>query len=694
MFNIAILGSTRGSHLPALAAAATTTLPAKIALVISDRQDAVILDRAKTLNVPSHYLDAKGLTREAYAKKLDRILQQHRIDVILLLGFMRILDGSLTEKWQGRILNVHPSLLPRYAGLMDFQVHHAVLANGDSETGCTVHEVTDIVDGGKILVQKRCSISPEETPESLKTKVQVLEKQALLEALHLCLSRPIRTALLSVADKTHLIDFAASLHHFGVNIISTGGTANALRAAGIPITRVSDITGFPEIMAGRVKTLHPKIHGAILGLRDQHASEAKTHALDWIDLVVVNLYPFQTKVVQGESAETIVENIDIGGPAMLRAAAKNHRWVTAVHDPADYQAILTELQTSQGIQYTTRQTLAAKAFAHTAYYDAEIAHYLNKDPILTQTQWAMPLKRRDTLRYGENPHQQAALFHTPFGYGLAQATLIQGKALSYNNLMDAEAALHCVRNFSAPTCVVVKHANPCGAAVASDIEHAYELALHADKQAAFGGIIALNRPCTQTIAQHLRKIFMEVILAPAFSPDALRLFANKPNLRVLALAEWEKMNTPFNVKTISGGLLLQSSDQHQLKPADLEIVTLKTVSAEDIEELLFAWQIVKYLKSNAIAITKNHVTLGLSGGHVSRIDALTFALQKSTSPLVGAVLASDAFFPFRDSIDALAHTGIKAIIQPGGSVRDPEVIAACNEWGIAMVFTHTRCFNH
>lgn len=693
MFNIAILGSTRGSHLPALTAN-LTPLSAKIALVVSDRQDAMILERAKTLKLPSHYLDPKGLTREAYAEKLDKILQQHRIDLVLLLGFMRILDGSLTQKWQGSILNVHPSLLPHYAGLMDLQVHRAVLAKGDTESGCTVHEVTDVVDGGKILVQKRCVISPDETPESLKAKVQRLEKEALLEALHYCLPRPIRTALLSVADKTHLIDFASSLHRSGVTIVSTGGTANALRAAGIPITRVADITGFPEIMGGRVKTLHPKIHGAILGLRDQHAHEANLHALDWIDLLVVNLYPFQTKVAQGENRETILENIDIGGPAMLRAAAKNHRWVSAVHDPEDYPVILAELKTYQGIRYATRQTLAAKAFAHTAYYDSEITHYLNQAPLLTQTQWAMPLKHRDTLRYGENPHQQAALFHTSFGFGLAQTNLLQGKALSYNNLMDAEAALQCVRSFNAPACVVVKHANPCGAALANDIEQAYQQAFHADKQAAFGGIIALNRPCTQTIAKHVSRVFMEVILAPAFSPDALQIFANKPNLRVLALAEWDKISTPFNVKAISGGLLVQTSDQHQLKSSDLETVTLKMASTAEVEELLFAWQIVKHLKSNAIAITKNHVTLGLSGGHVSRIDALNFALHKTTDPLTGAVLASDAFFPFRDSIDALAHTGIKAIIQPGGSVRDPEVIAACNEWGIAMVFTHTRCFNH
>lgn len=694
MFNLAILGSTRGSYFPDLTAA-VSPLSAKIALVISDRQDAVILERAQNLNVPSYYLDARGLTRKAYAETLDKIFQQHHIDIILLLGFMRILDESLTQKWRGKILNVHPSLLPHYAGLMDLQVHQAVLANGETETGCTVHEVTDIVDGGKILVQKRCAISAEETPESLKVKVQTLEKEALLEALHHCLPRPIRTALLSVADKTHLINFASNLHRYGVNIISTGGTAKTLRAAGIPIALVADITGFPEIMAGRVKTLHPKIHGAILGMRDQHASEATIHAFDWIDLVVVNLYPFQAKVAQGESTETIIENIDIGGPAMLRAAAKNHRWVSAVHDPEDYQVILSELQNYRGIRSTTRQILAAKAFAHTACYDGEITHYLNNETsLLNQTQVSIPLKHRNTLRYGENPHQQAALFHTSFGFGLAQTTLLQGKALSYNNLMDAEAALQCVKSFNAPACVIVKHANPCGAAVASDITQAYEQALHADRQAAFGGIIALNRPCTPSIAQHLNEIFMEVILAPTFSPDALRILANKPKLRVLALTEWEKINTPFNVKAISGGLLVQTNDQHQLSPNDLETVTIKTVSTEDLKELLFAWQIVKYLKSNAIAITKNHVTLGLSGGHVSRIDALKFALQKSNEPLVDAVLASDAFFPFRDSIDALAQTGIKAIIQPGGSVRDPEVIAACNEWGIAMVFTHTRCFNH
>lgn len=696
MFKIAVLGSTRGSHLPSLIEL-LDKLPARIVLVLSDRSNAPILERAETYNITTCYLDPKALNAEEYADKIDAILREHAIDLVLLLGFMRILPGALVKKWSGKMLNVHPSLLPNYAGKMDLQVHKAVLANGDSESGCTVHEVTEVLDGGKILVQKRCTVAPGETPETLKVKVQALEKDALIEAIKLTLPCPVRVALLSVSDKSNIVDFARGLHQCGVQILSTGGTAKVLEKANIPFTPVADVTQFPEIMTGRVKTLHPKIHGGILGLRDQHATEAKTHNVTWIDLVVVNLYPFQTSVLQGKSPETIIENIDIGGPAMLRSAAKNHRWVTAVHDPADYQKVLEALRNNKGIGYITRRELAAKAFIHTANYDAEIAAYFNENSFFNQKEWVVPLQQAKTLRHGENPHQKAVLLRTPSsltGYGIGQIVCMQGKTLSFNNYLDADAALKCVQSFSEPACVVIKHANPCGAAVASTIEQAYERAFHANKQAAFGGVIALNRPCTGTIAKHLSGVFMEVILAPAFTPEAQQILATKPNLRVLMLPDWKKYVEPHVVKSISGGLLLQSSDQHQLSPKDLAIVTLKTVDTEEIKELLFAWKIVKYLKSNAIAITKNYVTLGLSGGQVSRINALQFAIQNSSDSLAGAVLASDAFFPFRDSIDALADTGIKAIIQPGGSIRDSEVIDACNERGIAMVFTHTRCFYH
>ena len=506
--------------------------------------------------------------------------------------------------------------------------------------------------------------------------------------------RTIRTALISVSDKNNLVDFAKGLHQQGIKILSTGGTAKSLSEAGIPITLVADITGFPEIMEGRVKTLHPKIHGGILGKRDAHQADADQHGIGWIDLVVVNLYPFEATVASGADFAEVIENIDIGGPAMIRAAAKNHDWVTVVQDPQDYAAVLTEIE-SGGVSENTRRHLAKKAFAHTARYDAAIANYLRGDgSLIEEAEFTLPLKRLEQLRYGENPHQAAALFETPFGQGLAQAKVLQGKALSYNNLMDAEAAFQCVKAFPHPATVVVKHANPCGVATHSDLTQAYHHAFAADSQSAFGGIIALNRPCTAEIAQHVSSVFMEVILAPSFHPEALTLLAKKPNLRVIEITNWDQANTPYAFRAISGGILIQESDQHQLQAKDLQCVTQKKPSPSEIEELLFSWQLAKYLKSNAIAISKNGVSVGLSGGQVSRISALNFALQRAEGQLDGAVLASDAFFPFRDSIDALKGTGIRAIIQPGGSIRDPEVIAACDEQGIAMVFTQTRCFNH
>lgn len=504
----------------------------------------------------------------------------------------------------------------------------------------------------------------------------------------------IRTALISVSDKTGLVEFAQGLHKAGVKILSTGGTAKTLKDAGLPITVVADITGFPEIMEGRVKTLHPKIHGGILGKRDAHSEDAKTHGIDWIDMVVVNLYPFQATVASGADFDEVIENIDIGGPAMIRAAAKNHEWVTVVQDPQDYAVVLAEMQNG-GVTLATRKRLAGKAFGHTAAYDAAITQYLQKEtPIIDQEEVVLPLKRLERLRYGENPHQGAALYQTPFGYGLTQAQVLQGKALSYNNLMDAEAALQCVREFPEPACVVVKHANPCGVAMAKEINEAYAKAFSADSQSAFGGIIALNRPCTKEIAEEVASVFMEVILAPGFTPEALAILAKKPNLRVIAISDWEKISNKWAFRAISGGLLIQESDQHQLSDDDLKCVTQVQPSAAQIKELLFAWQVAKYLKSNAIAITKDRVSVGLSGGQVSRISALNFALQRAEDNLTDSVLASDAFFPFRDSIDVLKGTGIKAIIQPGGSIRDKEVIEACNEHGIAMVFTEVRGFNH
>lgn len=507
----------------------------------------------------------------------------------------------------------------------------------------------------------------------------------------------VKRALLSVSDKTGLLPFAQSLVDAGVALISTGGTAQLLKEAGIAHMRVSDVTGFPEIMEGRVKTLHPLVHGGILGLRDQHQPIATAHGIEWIDLVVCNLYPFAKVIGEHADFDTAIENIDIGGPAMLRAAAKNIGWVGAVVDPSDYEAVSQAIQ-AQDFNFALRKKLSAKVYQHTAAYDACIANYLALPqqalPLTAAETLHLSLPREALLRYGENPHQQAALFKTPFGAGLAEAVMLQGKALSYNNLTDAEAALQCVHPLAESACVIVKHANPCGIAMAANITEAYRRAFAADSVSAFGGIIALNRPCTAEIAEEVSKIFMEVIIAPDFDLEAMKVFGKKPNLRVLQIPHWDKINNPWQFKSISGGLLIQNTDQSTLTISQLQCVTQKQPDAALLKELCFAWHVVKYLKSNAIALTQGGTSVGLGAGQVSRIDALNLALQKANTDLNGAVLASDAFFPFRDSIDALAKTPIKAIIQPGGSIRDAEIIAACDEHDMVMVFTGIRVFNH
>ena len=498
----------------------------------------------------------------------------------------------------------------------------------------------------------------------------------------------IGTALISVSDKTGIVEFAKILSENNIRIISTGGTAKLLKENGITLTLVSDITGFPEMLDGRVKTLHPYIHGGILGKRDAHALEAQEHDIKWIDMIVCNLYPFAETIQGNSSLEEAVEQIDIGGPAMIRAAAKNFGWTTVITDHHDYENIVPEFR--HGILYETRRKLATKAFRHTALYDSTIAQYLT-DETFTE-QYTLGGKRQQILRYGENPHQQAAWYskeqNNPFD------TLLQGKPLSYNNLADSSAALACLTEFTEPTCVVVKHANPCGVATAKEIDHAFEHAWAADSKSAFGGIVALNRPCTEAIAKQLSSVFVEVILAPGFTEEAQSLFADKPNVRLLDTSNWEPKQDALHIKSIMGGFLLQTPDKHELDLDSIVIPTKQKPGDQELVDLLFAWKIVKHLKSNAILVAKNQQTQGVGCGQVSRIDAVDLAIHKAAGNVKNAVLASDAFFPFRDSIDAIAKTGIKAIIQPGGSMRDQEVIDACNEHGIAMILTGARCFNH
>ena len=512
----------------------------------------------------------------------------------------------------------------------------------------------------------------------------------------------VRRALVSVSDKRELIPFVSGLAELGVEILSTGGTARQLREAGIEAVEVSEKTGFPEIMDGRVKTLHPKIHGGLLGRRGTDEAVMDEHGIEPIDMLVVNLYPFEQTIARDDATiDDAIENIDIGGPAMIRAASKNHDGVAVVVEPGDYAGVLAMLKAGE-LDLEQRRRLAAKAYAHTAAYDTAITKYLSNslgdDPLGPRYLYAGSLV--DRMRYGENPHQDAAFYvdqQAPAG-SLATARQLQGKALSYNNIADSDAALECVRQFEAPACVIVKHANPCGVAVADDILAAYQKAFSTDPTSAFGGIIAFNRPLDAKTAQAIiDQQFVEVIVAPSVDEDAAAATAAKKNVRVLETGEWATTTGGYDFKKVGGGLLVQNTDIGRITEADLKVVTEKAPTPEQVRDMLFAWTVVKYVKSNAIIFCKDSMTIGVGAGQMSRVYSTKIAAIKAADEgldVKGSVMASDAFFPFRDGIDAAAETGIAAIIQPGGSMRDDEVIQAANEHGLAMVFTNMRHFRH
>jgi phosphoribosylaminoimidazolecarboxamide formyltransferase / IMP cyclohydrolase len=517
----------------------------------------------------------------------------------------------------------------------------------------------------------------------------------------------IEHALISVSDKTGLPEFARALADFGVAILSTGGTAKLLTANGVKVTEVADYTGYPEMLDGRLKTLHPKIHGGLLARRDspEHMAAIKDAGAEPIDLVVVNLYPFRETVARSDCTfDEAVENIDIGGPTMVRAAAKNHAGVAVVTDPADYVEIIAEMKANRGmLSAATRLALAKKAFAHTAAYDAAIANYLTgldaerrstDFPEHLTLQW----KKVQDMRYGENPHQRAAFYRDPqpANGSLAQFEQLQGKELSYNNIADADAAWECVKTFGEPACVIVKHTNPCGAAEGQDALTAYSRALKTDPTSAFGGIIAFNRALDAATADSVAKQFVEVVIAPEISAAARAVFAGKQNVRLLTVPLGSEPQR-YDLKRVGGGMLAQTPDTRNVAPAELKIVTRRAPTPAELEDLLFAWRVAKFVKSNAIVFCGGRMTLGIGAGQMSRIDSARIAAIKAQNAglaLTGSVVASDAFFPFRDGIDAVAQAGAVAIVQPGGSVRDNEVIAAANERGIAMVFTGVRHFRH
>jgi phosphoribosylaminoimidazolecarboxamide formyltransferase/IMP cyclohydrolase len=520
---------------------------------------------------------------------------------------------------------------------------------------------------------------------------------------------PIRRALLSVSDKSGLATLASDLHRRGIELLSTGGTARLLLSQGLPVREVSDYTGFPELMDGRLKTLHPRVHGGLLGRRGTDEEAMREHGIDAIDLLVVNLYPFAQTIARPDCtyAEAI-ENIDIGGPAMLRAAAKNHADVTVLVDPADYPQVLAEIDQTGDTSIDTRSRLAAKAFAHTARYDTLVADYLQQRQDFADAEFPDPLSlffdKRQDLRYGENPHQRAAFYRRADAgaHSVSGARLLQGKELSYNNIADADTAIECVRTFRAPACVIVKHANPCGVALAADALEAYRRAYRTDPTSAFGGIIAFNRELDAVAAQAiLATQFVEVIAAPALTPAALAICAAKSGLRVLATGEpdagEESLHEQLELRSVTGGLLLQQRDLARGTAADLRVVTRRRPAPDEFEDLLFAWQVVQFVKSNAIVFARHGATLGVGAGQMSRVWSTRIAAMKAADEKLdvqGAVMASDAFFPFRDGIDVAASYGIAAVVQPGGSVRDPEVIAAADEHGMAMALTGVRHFRH
>ena len=518
----------------------------------------------------------------------------------------------------------------------------------------------------------------------------------------------IQRALISVSDKTGVLAFAQALAGFGVEILSTGGTAKLLADNGVKVIEVADYTGFPEMLDGRVKTLHPKIHGGVLGRRDlpEHVAAMAQHGIGNIDLVCVNLYPFVETISKPNcSLADAIENIDIGGPTMVRSAAKNYQHVAIVTDASDYAALAEELRANAGgLTLATRFALAKKAFSHTAAYDGAISNYLTAldadgtNPADFPQRFNASFEKVQDMRYGENPHQKAAFYRdlVRIPGAIANYSQLQGKELSYNNIADADAAWESVKTFDQPACVIIKHANPCGVAIAADTLTAYRLAFATDSTSAFGGIIAFNREVDAATAEAVSAQFLEVLIAPAYSAEAKALLAKKVNVRVLEVP-LEAGANPYDLKRVGGGLLVQSADIKNVALDELRVVTKRQPTAAELQDLLFAWRVAKFVKSNAIVFAKNGQTAGVGAGQMSRVDSTKIAAIKAANaglPLAGAVAASDAFFPFRDGVDVIAENGIKAIIQPGGSMRDEEVFAAADEHGIAMVLTGTRHFRH
>ena len=739
MKNIAVFASGEGTNLQAIIDAVKNgRIKGKVVLVVSSVKGAGALERAEKENIPSFVLPLKDFASGAeHDARLTGLCREYKIDLICLAGYMLKLGPQMLAGWHEKIINIHPALLPAFGGkgFYGMKVHEAVIDSGAALSGATVHFVSKDYDRGPIILQAAVNVLPGDTPGSLAKRVNFQELALYPKAAALfCADRlkiegnrvlvlpaderggRLKRALMSLSDKTGAVEFARVLTEMGVEIISTSGTYKLLKEAGLPVRSLEIFTGFPEILDGRVKTLHPLVHGGILYRRDNpaHVEDVKRCAIESIDLVAVNLYPFQETAKKAAPwSEELIENIDIGGVALLRAAAKNYKDVAVVANPLDYAAVLKNLKENDGVlPEEFRKELALKAFKHTAAYDTAIADVLGPAlfPEAGQRAGQSPstppakadfadlfearLNKINDLRYGENPHQSCALYSKNKRLPFDQ---LQGKELSYNNILDAYGACQAVLEFSVPAAVIFKHITPCGMGTGLNLAEAFERAWNTDPLSAFGGIIAVNRKLDGEIADFLSKKFVEVICAPDYDAQALAVFAKKPNLRLLKWRDFPAQHLQF--RSVGEEILVSSSDSILLGDK-WEVPTLKKPSKEEEETLKFAWTAAKYVRSNAIVLAGPGRTVGIGAGQMSRVDAVFMARHKygeflknnpAPKPLA---LASDAFFPFPDGIEEAAKAGVTAIVQPGGSVRDKEVVAAADSLGLAMVMTGIRHFRH
>lgn len=720
---IVVLISGSGSNLQALLdATADQAYGARVVAVGADRDGIAGLDRAVAAGVPTFVERvADHPTREQWDAALTDRVAEHRPDLVISAGFLKLVGARFLAAFGDRYLNTHNTLLPAFPGIHG---PRDALAYGVKVTGATLFFVDAGMDTGPIVAQVAVPVLDDDDVDTLTERIKEAERQQLVEQVGRLVRegwtitgrkvtvgvssihdgrRPIRRALVSVYDKTGLVELAQALHTAGVEIVSTGSTASTIAGAGVPVTPVEQVTGFPEILDGRVKTLHPKIHGGLLAdlRKDTHTAQLDEHGIAGIDLLVSNLYPFQATVASGASQDECVEQIDIGGPAMVRAAAKNHASVAVVTDPAAYPLLLAALDEG-GFTLAQRRALAARAFADIAEYDVAVADWFATTLVPAAEGWpqfaGLALRRQAVLRYGENPHQGAAVYADPASpAGLAQAEQLHGKEMSYNNYVDADAAWRAANDFAdQPAVAIIKHANPCGIAVGTDVADAHRKAHACDPVSAFGGVIAVNRPVSVELAGQIAEIFTEVVVAPGYEPGAAEVLQAKKNIRLLRAPEFRPQSAEW--RQVTGGVLVQQRDAIDAggdDPATWRLATGEAADEATLADLAFAWRAVRAVKSNAILLARDGATVGVGMGQVNRVDSARLAVSRAGADRAGgAVAASDAFFPFADGPQILIDAGIRAIVQPGGSIRDEEVIAACKQAGVTMYLTGTRHFFH